>query len=209
MLLTQPALFPFALAAAVMLGLLVLELVGALLSLQPSHWLDHGLNFAPDSAWLTWLHLGRLPALFVLVLFLLGFALTGYGLQSLCWQFKHSFLPALAALPPAVMGGALSVRWLGAGLAKLLPKDESSAVSEASFIGQIATLTQPPRDDLAGQAKWQDAQGRWHYFLVRCDTPLQAGQPVLLLEKQGGAFLVNPFTNVINRNPQRRPPCWN
>jgi len=64
------------------------------------------------------------------------------------------------------------VHFLGGQIGRYIPRDETSAVSEESFIGRVARLT---ADSAAmgrpGQAKLIDEYGRTHYLLVAPDDP--------------------------------------
>lgn len=197
-LFTAPETVPFGIAFAVMLGLALLEGAGLLLSFSPGAWIDEALlpGGAGDATALEgvlgWLHVGRVPTLVLLLLLLGGFAAGGYAIQLAARGLSGGYLPgALAALP--ALGAALGgVRLLGAGLARVIPRDESSAVSEADFIGRVATVTAASsRTGLASQARLRDAQGRTHYILAEPDEPglqLADGMEVLLVRKAGAVY---------------------
>src|SRR5262245_47244724 len=121
--LAQPGNLPFAVALYVMFGIAALEGLSLLLGGGLSHWLDSwfhpgDLHFDHDvhadsastldldtghdlvSHALGWLHVGAVPVLVVLVLFLTSFALCGLILQSLLSGLTGYMLPAsLAWLP--------------------------------------------------------------------------------------------------------------
>ena len=84
-LFTAPETLPFGVAVALIVGVALLEGLGMLVALSPSNVIDDLLPQAvPESGLdrvLGWLHLGRVPALVLLLLFLLGYALFGYALQ--------------------------------------------------------------------------------------------------------------------------------
>ena len=78
-LFTAPETLPFGVAVALIVAVALLEGLGMLVALSPSNVIDDLLPHAvPESGMdrvLGWLHLGRVPALVLLLLFLLGYAL--------------------------------------------------------------------------------------------------------------------------------------
>ena len=75
-LFTAPETWPFGVAFALIVGIALVEGLGMLISLSPSNWLDDLLpDVHGDSGLdrvLGWLHLGKVPSLVLLVLFLTG-----------------------------------------------------------------------------------------------------------------------------------------
>lgn len=207
-LFTAPENLPFGVALVVMLGLAVLEVMGLLLSFSVSDWIDHSL--LPESpnadtaieGVLGWLHVGKVPTLVLLVLFLTGFALIGYLIQILARGMLNSYLPSLVAAPVAAIGAVASVRTLGGWLAHVLPRDETSIVSDTEFIGRVATITAATSNrELATQARLRDAHGRSHYILVEPDGEafdFADGMEVLIVKKAGAIYKVipNPHPNL-------------
>jgi len=194
-LFTAPQTLPFGVAVVLMTAIALLEGLGLLVAASPSALIDHVLpGVDADAAQgldrlLGWLHLGRVPALVLLLLFLLGYALSGYALQAVALQVKGGLLSAwtagLLAVPPAL---AL-VRALGKPIARLVPRDESSAVSEQSLIGRTGTVSAgSARRGLAAQARVADSFGRIHHLLVEPEREADVfdeGTPVLIVGKAG------------------------
>src|SRR4030095_17118713 len=54
----------------------------------------------PFDKLLGWLHVGRVPFLVLLVLFLAGFALTGFALNMGAHRFIGAWVPPLVSAPP-------------------------------------------------------------------------------------------------------------
>ena len=100
---------------------------------------------------------------------------------------------------PAVIVAVPSVRVIGTGLAKLIPKDETTAVSTDSFVGRVATITLgTARKGEPAQAKLTDRHGQTHYVMVEPDsedTVFEAGDSVLLIEQAGPRFVAVANTN--------------
>ncbi len=197
---TATATWPFWVALLLILGIAVLEGIGLLLAISPSNMLDAWLPDFDDAEWLGrvlgWLHLGRLPSLVLLLLFLTGFAVFGFALQHLLQTLTGHTLPALLASVLAVPAGMAGTRSLGGLLVHVLPRDESSAVSDQSFVGRSAIITAGhARRGFAAQARVKDQHGRTHYLMVEPDLeeqPLAEGSEVLLVSKPGSFYRAIP-----------------
>jgi membrane protein implicated in regulation of membrane protease activity len=204
-ILTAPETWPFGASLAVMVGLSVIEGAGLLLASSPSHLLESLLPEMPDGAEgpLGWLHIGKVPLLVLLILFLGGFTVAGYVLQAAFQNFGGTLLPAWLAAIPACLAGISTVSGVGGLLAKIIPQDESSAVSEQSLIGRAGTVIQGiARDGMAAQAKIRDAYGRAHYVMVEPDLieeTFAEGSDVLLVRKLGARFkcIRNPHPEIL------------
>jgi hypothetical protein len=204
-LFTAPQTWPFGAALALMVTLSVLEGLGLLLAHSPSGFLDNLLPEAPDGVDgpLGWLHLGRVPMLVLLILFLTGFALSGYLIQGVALSLAGHLLPAWVAGIPAALAGLSVTSALGGLIAHLIPHDESSAVSEQSLIGRAGVVVRGvARAGMAAEAKVRDMHGRAHYVMVEPDLPEQVfeeGASVLLIRKLGASFrcIPNPHPELL------------
>jgi len=206
-LLFAPQNLPFAIAFALLLLIVLVELLGLLLATSPSSLID---NLLPEDfgegaldRLLGWLHLGKVPSLVLLVLFLLGFALAGYALQ-FCMQSLFGLpLPTVLAALIVLPVGLFSVRSFGAVLARLIPQDESTVVSEKSLLGLIGTVSQgEARQGLAAQARVRDKNGHTHYLLVEPDVATERfaeGTQILLVSKSGAIWrcIRNPHPELL------------
>ncbi|MGB0748241.1 MAG: YqiJ family protein [Magnetospiraceae bacterium] len=142
---------------------------------------------------LGWLTIGRVPALVLLIAFLTSFGLIGYLAQGLTLKITGTLMPASWAAVPAFLLALPLTRRFGLMLAHLIPKDETQAVSRASFIGMVATVTMgtASRGNPA-QAKFSDAFGQTHYVLVEpdlFDISYPQGTEVVLVTDLGSRFL--------------------
>ncbi len=209
---------PFSVALTVMILIAVLEGVSVVLGLGLSSILDTllpDLNIDADGAaagqasgltgFLNWLHVGKVPALILLILFLTAFGLIGLALQSLTERLLGHYLPAYAASIPAVLLALPVLRYAGRGLARVMPGDETEAVSEASFIGRVATIILgTAKADSPAQAKLRDQHGQSHYVMVIPDeegAAFPAGTRVLLVRQEGHVFfaVVNEYVDLIDQ----------
>ncbi len=200
---------PFTVALGLMAAIGLLEGVAALIGLGISGVLDSMLPDVdlPDidadadfdlhagsglTKLLGWLHVGRVPVLVLMIIFLTSFGLCGLALQWFASNTIGFLLPALVASIPSFLAALPCVRVAGGLLAKVIPKDETSAVSEDSFVGRVATLTLgTARRSEPAQAKLRDQFGQTHYVMVEPDETeeeFEAGTQVLLVKRSGSIF---------------------
>lgn len=206
-LFTAPETLPFGVSLALIVGITVLEGLGMMLSLSPSHVLDDLLpDVHGDSGLdrvLGWLHLGRVPSLVLLVLFLTGYTLFGYALQIVVHGLSGYYLPAWVAGLLAVPSGMVTVRGLGALIVHIIPRDETSAVSELSLVGRAGVVSAgAARRGLAAQARVRDSHGRTHYLMVEPDLEdevFDEGTQVLIVRKAGAFYrcIANPHPTLL------------
>lgn len=187
---------PFGVALALIIAIALIEGFGMLVSLSPSNVLD---NLLPEidgdtgmDRVLGWLHIGKVPSLVVLILFLAGYAVFGYGLQLVAHGLLGIYLPGWLAGVVAVPAGMATVRSLGTLIAHIIPRDETSAVSELSLIGRVGVIsTGLARRGLAAQARVRDSHGRTHYLMVEPDIDdevFEEGTQVLIVRKAGAFY---------------------
>lgn len=206
-LLSAPETLPFGVGFALIVGIALLEGLGMLLSMSPSDWLNDLLPDIDGDAGLDrvlgWLHIGKVPALVLLLLFLGGYTLFGYSLQMLAHGLLGGYLPALPAVLLAVPAGLATVRALGTLIAHIVPRDETSAVSEQSLLGRTGVVIGGvARKGLAAQARVRDAHGRSHYLMVEPDLDgdvFAEGTQVLIVSKTGAFYrcIANPHPDLI------------
>lgn len=222
---TAPGSAPFTVALLIMFGLTLLELVALLTGLSLNDVVDDlvvshaGLDSVGDAAtgfeagsqvetlgmvgrFLAWLYVGKVPVLIVLIILLTVFGLTGLILQSLLRGFSGYAVPALFAAPLVLMGSLPLVRACAGALARVMPRDESSAVSPETFIGRTALVVGPgsARRGTAAQGRVVDAFGTDHYVMVEPeedDDVFDTGTTVLLVRRLGGGR----FSAIANLNP--------
>lgn len=217
--LLAPENFVFSICLSLLSGLLILELIGLFAGMSVFGFLD---NLLPDvdlpdtspvetgGAWFSvlgkafgWIRGGPVPFMVTLVLFLAYFPISGLFLQSFFQGIFGVFAPGWAAGGLALISTALGLRYTSLFASRFVIRDESSAISRDTFIGEVAEIVSgTARKGLAAQAKFQDAHGQLHYFLVEPDEPeevLPAGSRVLVLDRKDSRFIVTkaPFDNPI------------
>lgn len=207
---------PFTVALAVMLIIAVFEgvttLMGAGISelldaLLPDIDIDVDIDVDVDGSAtngsftrvLGWLRIGQVPALILLIILLTSFGLIGLGIQSFSHGAVGLLLPGWVASIPALFMSLPVVRVLGGGLAKIMPKDETDAVSEASFVGRVAVITLgSARHGSPAEARLKDEHGQVHYVMVEPDSvneEFEQGSSVLLVKQESAAFKAIRNTN--------------
>lgn len=202
-ILTAPETWPFAAALATVVGLGIIEGLGMLFATSPSLWVDNLLPDMPDGAdgVLGWLHWGRVPVLVLLILFLAGFSLAGYVIQSTSLSLLGHPLPALLASVPALFAGLSTLRGVGGFAARYAPRDETTAVSEQSMIGRAGVVARGvARKGLAAEAKVRDTHGYVHYVMVEPDLDdvvFEEGADIVLVRK-----ISRGFTCIANPHPE-------
>ena len=143
---------------------------------------------------LGWLCVGRVPVLILLIAFLTVFGLSGLFVQSFLADLTGTAWSGWLVSIPALFIAVPSVRLFGLGMAKLIPSDETSAVSSKTFIGRVATITLgTARRRNPAQAKLHDKFGQVHYVMVEPDIrgeKFVTGDDVLIVRKTGSVFRV-------------------
>lgn len=196
-ILLAPDVRPFAVAAAIMIALggieLLTTLVGFSISqfvgLDPSVDADghHGL----DGLFL-WINAGRLPLLILIILALGIFSIEGFLLQGIAHIVGAAVPVAIAALAAAA-GSIPVIRTTSRGLARIIPRDETYAVSDADFVGKVALVSVGPLDQgLPGRVRLKDVFGNWHTVAARASpdsTALPVGASVLLVDRDAKSFI--------------------
>lgn len=198
---------PFGIGFALIVAIALVEGLGMLVSMSPSNLLDDLLpEIDGDSGLdrvLGWLHVGKVPALVLLLLFLSGYTVFGYSLQLVANGLFGGYLPAAAAGLLAVPAGMATVRGLGALIAHIIPRDETSAVSEQTLVGRVGVVVGGvARTGLAAQARVKDGHGRSHYLMVEPDVEnevFEEGTQVLIVRKAGAFYrcIANPHPTLM------------
>lgn len=148
---------------------------------------------------LGWLCFGRVPALVIFVIFLTGFGVLGYLLQGFVQSLTGWMLPGVVASGAAFAGALPFTRTTALGLSKVMPKDESDAVSRTSFVGRPALIVQGnAQKGLPAQARLRDPTGQSHYLQVEPDIDdevLEQGTEVIIVRQLGAGFTAIRNTN--------------
>jgi hypothetical protein len=203
---------PFAVAIGLTLAIALIEMIGLLMGIHPSSAIDSalpdfhlevphadvphvdvgGVELSPLSQTLTWLSFGRVPALVVLILMAASFGLIGFVLQETLRQSLGFMLEPWAASIPAAIGAVFATRHGGRLLGRIMPKEETDAVSTTAFVGRIATVFRGQASaGRPAEAKLSDIHGKTHYLLVEPEEAEQVfseGSEVVIIRQEGHVF---------------------
>lgn len=189
---------PFTLAFMIFGLLAAIEIAGLVFGVTVSDLIDGAL---PDieagggdgfMSALSWLHVGKAPLMIVLATLLAAFAVIGVTLQGVIAGLFGAPLPGFAAGALAFVAALPATRVICGGLAKVLPREETDAVSAESFVGRIAEIIRgEARAGAPAEAKLPDARGQTHYILVEPDAAgevFRQGTEVLIIERRGAIY---------------------
>lgn len=192
----------YSIAFSIVLLLLFIELAGQFAGLSISQLFDSSaeLDTVGDASGslglLGWLGIKKLPALIWLVSFLTIFSIIGYTLSYVTYLLVDFPLPkVLAGLFVFVLSLLLN-RPVCDKLAKLLPKEETSAVSKDSFSGLLAQITiGKAKRGQPAEAVVKDEFDQKHYLLVEPidEDEFKQGDNVVLVVKKDSLWLVTRF----------------
>lgn len=140
---------------------------------------------------LDWLYLGRVPVLVWLIIFLTIYALFGFIVQAIFYNFTQSFFPIWIIAPACLFLCMPIVRICAALVAKIIPQDETTAIHSNELIGRTALIILgEAKQNYPAQAKVLDQFGQTHYILVEpeFDEVFQQGQSVVLTQRTKVGF---------------------
>ncbi len=141
---------------------------------------------------LSFLGIGRLPLMIWLALFLMLFTLIGFGGQQFVQSLTGGLLPPLLAGPAAALAALPLTAILARPLGRIMPKDETTAVSLDSLVGRFAWVEiGTARRGSPARAKVMDVHGHAHFIMVEPDNDDQefhASEKLLLVRRQGELF---------------------
>lgn len=200
---------PFAVVLGLLVTILVIELFGLLFGTDLGGLLgdidlpdlDVDLD-APDlplganvgflTSVLYWLNVGRIPIIILLVLFMTAFVVTGYLLQLVVLSAAGFLLPGYVAAPIAVAASIPVVKCVGKPLSRIIPRDETEAISRTELVGSRAIITIGiAKTGYPAQAKVNDRYGTSHYLMLEPDNPgdeLKSGEDLLLVRYDGTRY---------------------
>lgn len=176
--LVQSGTAPFTVALLLMVLLGLVEAIGL-----GSSAIELEIGDAGDvGGGLDWLNVGRLPLLMLLVVFLTSFGLAGLSLQAAALALAGGGLPWFAAVPAGIVIAAPLTRTLGRGLARILPRDETTAVDIDTLIGRRARIViGTARRGSPARARVEDKFGHFHHVMVEPDDDDASFTDVALL----------------------------
>lgn len=173
-LILAPESAPFTIAIIFVILLGGLEAISLLIGVSLSGAFDHlaALHFDvhADSG-LGWLHIGKVPILVLLVLFLVAFSIVGFSCNAVLHGVLGSYPSPLLSSAIAFLSALLAVRVCGAALARIIPSDETSAVSLDTLVGHIAVIINgTARKNYPAQARVTTEKGQTFYIRVEPES---------------------------------------
>jgi hypothetical protein len=196
-ILLAPDVRPFAIAAAIMVALGAIELLTTLVGFSLAELVGKDVAVEADShnglgGLFLWINAGRLPLLILIILALGVFSIEGFLLQGVAHMVGTAVPVAIAALAAAA-GSVPVIRTTSRGIARIIPRDETYAVSESDFVGKVAMVSIGPLDQgLPGRVRLKDVFGNWHTVAARASldsAPLPVGASVLLVDRDTKSFI--------------------
>jgi hypothetical protein len=201
---------PFSVSLLVLAGIVLIEIVlllvgthffGLLDDLIPDLHADldhdggHELSFGKV---LHFVGFGRVPFMMVLMSFLATFGLAGFVIQWVSAGVIGRALPYAGAIPLAFALALPATGRICAVLARILPKEQTSAVSAATFIGREAVVKYGAATvALPATAAVLDEHGRTHFIQVKAqgdDDHVAEGGTLLIVGNVDGFFIGRPAT---------------
>ena len=197
----------FNIALTAMIAIALIEGVGNLIGVAVGSFIDSVIpefdietdidtgivSATPFTNFLGWLHIGQVPFLILVIVFLASFGILGLITQRIIlnatgglWSGAMLSLPVfLASLPCVSVFGGL--------LGRLFPKEESEAVSEASFIGSSGVITLgSATKGKPTEARLTDEYGQDHYILVEPEDiqkTLSHQDEIVIVNRKGNIYL--------------------
>lgn len=156
---------------------------------------------------LNWLGIGEVLLLIVIIAFLATFGLIGLAGQQLFLAATGTLMPGLLAVPVALLAALPVTSKVARGLARIIPRDETTAIDPSMMVGRTATvLVGSARRGSPARARVLDHFGQAHNVMVEPDNEgdkFDEGTTVLLVRREGNIFRAilhdNPrFTNWTN-----------
>ncbi|WP_369723532.1 OB-fold-containig protein [Bradyrhizobium sp. LLZ17] len=192
-----PEVRPFAIAAAMIVIVGSVEVVSMLVGASLSEMLGTSIDFGHPSDngiinAISWINVGGVPLLIFLLLLLGAFSITGFLIQDVA-RMVAGPLPASIASVGAVVVSVPLVRVASGAIARVIPKDESYAVSLGDLVGRVGEVVIGPLDQgPPGRVSVADVHGNRHFVwavAAPASGPLPQGTLVLLVDRAGTLFV--------------------
>jgi len=148
----------------------------------------------------SWINKGNVPVIMILLTFLAYFGIIGIFIQENLFKLAHFRLDNMFIIPLVIILTLPFIRWTTSFLSRIIPKDETTAVSQRTFIGGLAVITLGKSTyNVPAEAKYRDSFGQDHYIMVQStseDISFSEGETVLLLKQlENTVFLVSKDPN--------------
>ena len=186
--------FYYSVAIGFVIVFFLVELIGMVLGVSLMSFLDDLSPIEVDasveaggaSGLLNWLCLDRLPLMIWVTLCLSSFGLSGYAMNYAAQQMIGGHLANVISIPIAIVIALLITGRVGGVLARMMPKNETTAIDMTAFEGSVATITVgTARKHSPAESKVIDKFEQAHYFMVEPidDDTFHQGDKVILVKK--------------------------
>ena len=200
-----PENLPFSVALLVMLMIGAVEALG--LGASAAH-LDLDVD-ADAGGLLDWLGVGEVPLLILLVVFLALFGMAGIAVQQVADGLLGDPLSLWLATPAAFVLALPLTSICARGLGRIMPKDETTAISLDSLVGHRGVVTiGTARRGSPAQVRIVDMHGQPHHVMVEPHDeahPFAEGDTVLLARREGHIFIGLGEADGITPHAHTRP----
>ena len=205
--LLDDANFWFSCALGIVIALFILEMVGMFFGISLLGLVDDQAALDADAdtssgftEFGSWLALDRLPLLVWLVLLLTTFGIAGLALNFLSLTLLNTYFARWLITLLAVVAGLFFTARFGTVIARLLPKQESSATTADELVGTVGHITVGvARQNSPAEGKFVDAHGQPHYLLVEPiepDEQFSQGEKILLIQKRDYRSLASRYADL-------------
>ncbi len=222
-----PQVAPFSIAALVLIGLTLFEILTLLIGKPLSAIVDHavhvdgghidGLHSGKEGlagkvglfgTAFDWLNIGRVPIFVLLIIALAAFSISGLAVQigfNAIWRP----MPALLAVAVVLVPTAYFTRWLSSLVARVVPRDETYAQTGEDFVGLVGVVTVGPvRAGVVARARIVDRHGNAHFPRVEPADPavvIPAGTSILVIDVRKGVLAVALADAALVADPPAAP----
>tara|TARA_B100001109_G_scaffold12916_1_gene9671 strand:- start:5048 stop:5677 length:630 start_codon:yes stop_codon:yes gene_type:complete len=205
--LLDDANFWFSCALGIVIALFILEMAGMFFGVSLLGLVDDQAALDADTdtssgftEFGSWLALDRLPLLVWLVLLLTTFGSAGLTFNFLSLTLLDTYFARWLITLLAVIAGLFFTARFGSFIARLLPKQESSATTADELVGTVGHITVGvARQNSPAEGKFIDAHGQPHYLLVEPfepDEQFSQGEKILLIQKRDYRWLASRYSDL-------------
>lgn len=206
----SPEVLPFTVALALMLMIGLVEAVGIGASAVQ---VDASFDIHDGSHLLGWLGFGTVPLLILIVIFLALFGLTGIVGQRIVAEILGAPVSSWIAAPAAALASLPLLGVTARAAARIMRRDETTAVGRDALIGKRATVTVgTARVGAPARAVVRDEHGLAHQVMVEpfSDvTEAREGQSLLLVRREGELFIGLAEGETLELSLDDRPRLFN
>ncbi|MDY6925884.1 MAG: DUF1449 family protein [Pseudomonadota bacterium] len=205
--LLDDANFWFSCALGIVIALFILEMAGIFFGVSLLGLVDDQAALDADAdtssgftEFGSWLALDRVPLLVWLVLLLTTFGSAGLTFNFLSLTLLDTYFARWLITLLAVVAGLFLTARFGTFIARLLPKQESSATTADELVGTVGHITVGvARQNSPAEGKFVDAHGQPHYLLVEPlepDEQFSQGEKILLIQKRDYRWLASRYSDL-------------